>query len=103
MDVYCHHPLKLVSLTCTHSQERLKLIESKCRNRSVEENLRIWEEMKKASEEGMANAMRVKINMKVWIAHHPSPCPSISMSIHLLAKASAGYLLRCSMELCSVG
>lgn len=45
--------------------ERIKCIESKCRNRSVEENLRVWEEMKKGSEEGQQNAVRFKLNMKV--------------------------------------
>ena len=43
----------------------MKQIESKCRNRTVEENLRVWEEMKKGSEEGLAVAMRLKIDMKV--------------------------------------
>lgn len=45
--------------------ERIKCIESKCRNRSVEENLRVWEEMKKGSEEGLQYAVRFKLNMKV--------------------------------------
>lgn len=44
----------------------MKQIESKCRNRTVEENLRVWEEMKKGSEEGLGAAMRLKIDMKVW-------------------------------------
>ncbi|PNW76392.1 hypothetical protein CHLRE_11g467547v5 [Chlamydomonas reinhardtii] len=38
--------------------------ESACRGRSVEENLRLWEEMKAGSEVGLANAMRFKIDMK---------------------------------------
>ncbi len=45
--------------------ERMKGIESTCRNRTVEENLRIWEEMKAGSEVGLTNAMRFKIDMKV--------------------------------------
>ncbi|GAX82872.1 hypothetical protein CEUSTIGMA_g10298.t1 [Chlamydomonas eustigma] len=45
-------------------EERMAKIESKCRGRSVEENLRIWQEMKKGSDEGLANAMRLKIDMK---------------------------------------
>ncbi|GLC51783.1 hypothetical protein PLESTB_000547800 [Pleodorina starrii] len=44
--------------------ERLKGIESSCRNRSVEENLRVWEEMKSGTEAGLATAMRFKIDMK---------------------------------------
>ncbi|KAG1668987.1 hypothetical protein FOA52_000580 [Chlamydomonas sp. UWO 241] len=44
--------------------ERLKLIESRCRTRTVDENLRLLEEMKKASEEGLANCVRFKLNMK---------------------------------------
>ncbi len=57
-------------------QERIKLIESKCRNRPVEESLRVWEEMKKGSEEGLTNAMRFKINMKV----SPSPSDPLPLS-----------------------
>lgn len=45
--------------------ERGKGIESKCRGRSVEENLKIWEEMKAGSEVGLANAMRFKMDMSV--------------------------------------
>lgn len=41
--------------------------ESACRGRSVEENLRLWEEMKAGSEVGLANAMRFKIDMKVGV------------------------------------
>ena len=39
--------------------------ESACRGRSVEDNLRIWEEMKGGTEVGLANAMRFKMDMKV--------------------------------------
>ncbi|MEW5307513.1 MAG: hypothetical protein WDW36_009902 [Sanguina aurantia] len=44
--------------------ERMKLIESSCRERSVEENLALWEEMKLGSETGLLNCMRFKLNMK---------------------------------------
>eukprot|EP01024_Parvocaulis_polyphysoides_P039920 TRINITY_DN3617_c0_g1_i1.p1 TRINITY_DN3617_c0_g1~~TRINITY_DN3617_c0_g1_i1.p1 ORF type:complete len:469 (-),score=60.50 TRINITY_DN3617_c0_g1_i1:139-1416(-) len=43
--------------------ERLQGVESKYRNRPVEENLKIWEEMKKGSQVGQENCMRMKINM----------------------------------------
>lgn len=39
-------------------------MESKRRNRPVEETLAVWEEMKKGSEIGKQNCMRFKINMK---------------------------------------
>ncbi|KAG2484195.1 hypothetical protein HYH03_017007 [Edaphochlamys debaryana] len=45
-------------------EQRGKGEESACRGRSVEENLRIWEEMKAGSEVGLTNAMRFKIDMK---------------------------------------
>ncbi|GIM07727.1 hypothetical protein Vretimale_11813, partial [Volvox reticuliferus] len=45
-------------------EQRLKGIESACRNRSVEENLRLWAEMKAGTEIGLTNAMRFKIDMK---------------------------------------
>jgi glutamyl/glutaminyl-tRNA synthetase len=44
--------------------ERSKGIESKCRNHSIEENQRLWAEMKKASPEGLTCCMRAKIDMK---------------------------------------
>ncbi|KAL4855849.1 Glutamate--tRNA ligase [Chlorella vulgaris] len=44
-------------------EERMAGTESRCRGRSVEENLRIWREMFAASEEGLANCMRVKLDM----------------------------------------
>eukprot|EP00195_Chlamydomonas_chlamydogama_P010601 CAMPEP_0202902822 /NCGR_PEP_ID=MMETSP1392-20130828/17067_1 /ASSEMBLY_ACC=CAM_ASM_000868 /TAXON_ID=225041 /ORGANISM="Chlamydomonas chlamydogama, Strain SAG 11-48b" /LENGTH=734 /DNA_ID=CAMNT_0049589629 /DNA_START=191 /DNA_END=2395 /DNA_ORIENTATION=- len=44
--------------------ERMKCVESQRRNRSVEDNLRVWQEMQKGSEEGLANAMRLKVDMK---------------------------------------
>jgi glutamyl/glutaminyl-tRNA synthetase len=40
-------------------------VESRCRNRSIAENLAIWEEMKKGSEVGIMNALRFKMDMKV--------------------------------------
>ncbi|KAJ3158905.1 hypothetical protein HK101_001208 [Irineochytrium annulatum] len=44
--------------------ERMKLVDSKRRNNSIEENLRLFEEMKKGSEEGLRNCLRAKINMQ---------------------------------------
>lgn len=52
-------------MLCVPTQERLNRVESKCRGRSVEENLAVWEEMKKGSEVGIANALRFKMDMKV--------------------------------------
>eukprot|EP01025_Chloroclados_australasicus_P045510 TRINITY_DN4983_c0_g1_i1.p1 TRINITY_DN4983_c0_g1~~TRINITY_DN4983_c0_g1_i1.p1 ORF type:complete len:875 (-),score=90.09 TRINITY_DN4983_c0_g1_i1:294-2645(-) len=43
--------------------ERMKGIESKCKNRSVEENLKIWEEMLKGSKVGLDNCLRMKMDM----------------------------------------
>jgi glutamyl-tRNA synthetase len=45
-------------------KERFTGIESKCRNNSVEENIRKWEEMKKFSEEGRNCCVRIKIDMQ---------------------------------------
>ena len=56
------------------------MIESKCRDRPVEENLRLWEEMKKGSEEGLSCAMRIKINMKVWVLSRLSTYAGISLN-----------------------
>lgn len=50
------------------AQERLNRKESKCRGRSVQENLAIWEEMKKGSEVGVMNCLRFKFDMKVRAA-----------------------------------
>jgi glutamyl-tRNA synthetase len=44
--------------------ERLHKIEAKSRNNSVEENLRIFEEMIKGSEEGLRYCVRAKIDMQ---------------------------------------
>jgi len=44
-------------------EERMARVESKCRSQSVEENLRLWNEMKAGSEEGVACAARFKIDM----------------------------------------
>lgn len=44
-------------------EERMHGIESKCRNRSVQENMRIFQEMMVASEEGLRNCMRIKMDM----------------------------------------
>jgi glutamyl-tRNA synthetase len=45
-------------------EERTACVESRCRNNSIEENLRLWGEMKKGTEEGMKCVMRAKIDMK---------------------------------------
>uniref|UniRef100_A0A7S0WYI8 glutamate--tRNA ligase n=1 Tax=Chlamydomonas leiostraca TaxID=1034604 RepID=A0A7S0WYI8_9CHLO len=45
-------------------EERMNKVESRCRSRSVEENLKIWEEMKAGSPVGLANAMRFKLDMQ---------------------------------------
>uniref|UniRef100_A0A665WJM7 Bifunctional glutamate/proline--tRNA ligase n=1 Tax=Echeneis naucrates TaxID=173247 RepID=A0A665WJM7_ECHNA len=45
-------------------QEREQRIESKCRNNTVEENLRMWSEMKAGTEYGQTCCMRAKIDMK---------------------------------------
>ncbi|GAB4821570.1 hypothetical protein N2152v2_008616 [Parachlorella kessleri] len=44
-------------------EERMEGIESACRNRSVEENLRIFQEMHAGTEEGLRNCMRIKLDM----------------------------------------
>ena len=44
-------------------QERMDGIESKHRNRPVEESLRVWKEMVAGSPEGLTNCMRFKMNM----------------------------------------
>ncbi|CAI4210521.1 unnamed protein product [Parascedosporium putredinis] len=49
--------------TETMQKERFDGIESKRRNRSVEENLRIFEEMKAGSEEGLKNCIRAKLSV----------------------------------------
>eukprot|EP00955_Chlamydomonas_euryale_P026903 283396-Chlamydomonas_euryale.AAC.2 len=48
----------------TMRDERLNGIESKRRNRSVEDNLAMWAEMLKGSEEGLTNCVRFKLDMK---------------------------------------
>ena len=48
----------------TMRTERMNRVESKCRSHSVEENLRLWQEMIKGSEEGAACAARFKIDMQ---------------------------------------
>lgn len=54
------------------AQERLNRKESKCRGRSVQENLAIWEEMKKGSEVGVMNCLRFKFDMKVRAGFGPA-------------------------------
>jgi len=44
--------------------QRGKGIESKCRNQSVEENLRLWNEMIQGTEEGIKCVLRAKIDMQ---------------------------------------
>jgi bifunctional glutamyl/prolyl-tRNA synthetase len=48
----------------TMRKEREQRVESKCRNTSITENLRIWEEMKAGSQAGQAYCIRAKIDMK---------------------------------------
>ncbi|KAJ3152405.1 hypothetical protein HDU86_005583 [Geranomyces michiganensis] len=48
----------------TMRKERFEGIESKCRNQSVEENLRRFEEMKNGTEFGLTCCLRAKIDMK---------------------------------------
>ncbi len=45
-------------------KEREAKIESKNRSNSVEQNLKIWEEMKKGTEVGQKYCIRAKINMQ---------------------------------------
>eukprot|EP00210_Caulerpa_lentillifera_P009113 g8691.t1 len=45
-------------------QERMDGIESKCRDKSTEDSLNAWEEMKKGSEVGFTFCMRIKLDMK---------------------------------------
>eukprot|EP00192_Tetraselmis_astigmatica_P007072 CAMPEP_0117656620 /NCGR_PEP_ID=MMETSP0804-20121206/4900_1 /TAXON_ID=1074897 /ORGANISM="Tetraselmis astigmatica, Strain CCMP880" /LENGTH=718 /DNA_ID=CAMNT_0005463031 /DNA_START=7 /DNA_END=2163 /DNA_ORIENTATION=- len=45
-------------------EERMAMIESKCRSRTVEENLQIWKEMVAGSEVGQLNCIRFKLNMQ---------------------------------------
>jgi len=45
-------------------EERKNMIDSKCKNNSIEENLRRWNEMKAGSEEGLKNIVRANLNMK---------------------------------------
>jgi len=47
----------------TMRQERMDGIASKRRDRTVEENLRIFEEMKVASDEGRLNCIRAKMSV----------------------------------------
>jgi len=44
-------------------EERMARVESKCRNQSIEENMRLWKEMKAGSPEGIECAARFKIDM----------------------------------------
>ncbi|OAY42471.1 glutamate--tRNA ligase, cytoplasmic [Manihot esculenta] len=45
-------------------KERMDGIESKCRNNSVEENLKLWKEMMKGSERGLQCCLRGKLDMQ---------------------------------------
>lgn len=45
-------------------KERMDGIDSKCRNRSVDENLKLWEEMIEGSERGLQCCVRGKFNMQ---------------------------------------
>ncbi|PRW45405.1 glutamyl-tRNA synthetase isoform A [Chlorella sorokiniana] len=52
-------------------EERMVGTESRCRNRSIEENLRLWNEMFAASEEGLKNCMRIKLDMSAATISSP--------------------------------
>uniref|UniRef100_H3D2X2 glutamate--tRNA ligase n=1 Tax=Tetraodon nigroviridis TaxID=99883 RepID=H3D2X2_TETNG len=45
-------------------QEREQRLDSKCRNNTLEQNLKMWAEMKAGSERGQSCCMRAKIDMK---------------------------------------
>uniref|UniRef100_A0A6A7FZD9 glutamate--tRNA ligase n=1 Tax=Hirondellea gigas TaxID=1518452 RepID=A0A6A7FZD9_9CRUS len=45
-------------------EERLNLIESRCRNQSPETNLKLWEAMQKGTEGGLKCVVRAKMDMK---------------------------------------
>ncbi|XP_023285491.1 bifunctional glutamate/proline--tRNA ligase isoform X1 [Seriola lalandi dorsalis] len=45
-------------------QEREQRVESKCRNNTVEQNMKMWSEMKSGTEYGQTCCMRAKIDMK---------------------------------------
>ena len=45
-------------------EERLAKIDSQCRENSIAENVRLWEEMKKGSETGIECAVRIKADMQ---------------------------------------
>ncbi|KAI9337989.1 tRNA synthetases class I, catalytic domain-containing protein [Obelidium mucronatum] len=72
-DVTYNHALRIIKKGLAYvddstqevmRDERMKLIESKSRNLSVEENLRRFAEMTKGSPEGLTMCLRAKINMK---------------------------------------
>ncbi len=66
---YCIQLLKEGKAYCDDTEqlqmrsERMKGVESKCRGRSPEENLRIFEEMAHGSPEGLKNCVRAKISI----------------------------------------
>lgn len=49
---------------CAHVQERMDGIDSKRRNRPVEETLAVWKGMVAGSVDGKKHCMRFKINMQ---------------------------------------
>ena len=51
-------------ISWVHVQERMDGIESKRRNRPVEETLAVWKEMVAGSAEGKKHCMRFKISMQ---------------------------------------
>ena len=57
-----HHVRSLSTKLCM-LQERGEGTESACRNRSKEENLAIWNEMKAGSEAGKKNCLRFRMDM----------------------------------------
>ena len=74
-------------------------IESKRRNRPVEETVAVWQEMLKGSPTGTQNCLRFKMDMQVldpsglwyWIAHsrcqllQPLACRSLLVSLSTLS------------------
>lgn len=78
--------------------ERMKMQESKCRNRGAEENLTIWKEMLAGSEVGLANCMRFKIDMKVRVHACMRAWP---LGREANAPPAEAICMRCMSFLCS--
>lgn len=80
----------------------MKGIESKRRGRSVEDNLRAWEEMKKGSEEGLTTAMRFKIDIKVgaleWLVPYGLVMHGSANSLCVRVGSSQSILNSCAWK-----